>query len=146
MSHHISIGQHWPSLKSCFSIRYSLISYLETGHFICWVWGKGLTTPTFSLSPFFGKQPVQQKHASASSAFLSRIKEPAKDRTFVPCIGRQILLFFKNLGGGDNCFTILYWFLPYIMNQLQVYICLLSLEPLYLPPHPILLGSYRALG
>ena len=35
----------------------------------------------------------------------------------------------------DNCFTTLYWFLPYIdMNQPQVDICPLPLEP---PSHPI---------
>ena len=27
--------------KSCFSLCYSLISYLETGQFICWVWERG---------------------------------------------------------------------------------------------------------
>ena len=40
----------------------------------------------------------------------------------------------------DNyCFTILCWFLPYIiMNQPQVYICPLPLEPSsHLPCHPI---------
>ena len=31
----------------------------------------------------------------------------------------------------DNCFIILCWFLPFInMNQSQVYVCLLPLEPL----------------
>ena len=36
-------------------------------------------------------------------------------------------------------------FLPYInMNQLEVYICLLPLEPVsYLPPHPTPLGCHR---
>ena len=44
-------------------------------------------------------------------------------------------------------FTILCWFLPYIsMNQPQVYICPLSLEPpSRLPPHPTSLGCHRAL-
>lgn len=40
----------------------------------------GLDKGADSDSVFFlfsGKQPVQQKHASASLAFLSRIKEPA---------------------------------------------------------------------
>ena len=37
-----------------------------------------------------------------------------------------------------SCFTVSYWFLPYInMNQLQVCICPLPLEPAsHLPPHP----------
>ena len=45
----------------------------------------------------------------------------------------------------DNCFTILYWFLPDInMNQSQVYICSLPLEPpSHLPPHPIPLSCHR---
>ena len=39
----------------------------------------------------------------------------------------------------NYCFTILCWFLPYIiMNQPQVYICPLPLEPSsHLPRHPI---------
>ena len=43
-------------------------------------------------------------------------------------------------------FTILYWFLPYInMNQSQVYICRLPLEPpSYLPLHPTPLGYHGA--
>ena len=49
---------------------------------------------------------------------------------------------------GDNCFTMLGWFLPYIkMHQLWVYICPLSSEPLsHLPSHPTLLGCHRAQG
>ena len=40
-----------------------------------------------------------------------------------------------------NYFTNLCWFLSHInMNRLQVYICLLPLEPPRLPPHPTLLG------
>jgi len=45
----------------------------------------------------------------------------------------------------DNCFTMLCWFLPYInMNQSQVYICPLPLEPpSHLPPesHPSRLSN-----
>ena len=62
------------------------------------------------------------------------------------------LLFFFIWGGGlllkicleDNCFTILYWFLPYInMNQPQVYICPLPPEPpSHLPAHSIPLGCH----
>ena len=45
----------------------------------------------------------------------------------------------------DNCFTILYWFLPYInINQPQVHICSLVPEPPYLPVPPIPLGCHRA--
>ena len=48
----------------------------------------------------------------------------------------------------DNCFTILWWFLPYInISQPQVYMCPLPFEPpSYLPPHPTLLGCQGALG
>ena len=48
----------------------------------------------------------------------------------------------------DNCFTILYWFLPHInMNQSQVYICPFPPEPhSQLPPPPRALGCHRALG
>ena len=48
----------------------------------------------------------------------------------------------------DNCFTILWWFLPYInISQPQVYMCPLPFEPpSYLPPHPTPLGCQRALG
>ena len=53
-------------------------------------------------------------------------------------------LFFKLK---DNCFTVLSWFLSYInMNQPQVYLCPLPLEPpFHLPPHHTPLGSHRAL-
>jgi len=80
------------------------------------------------------------------------LSSPTKDRTFVPCVGRQILLFFKNLGWGDNCFTILYWFLQYCTGFCHTswisyrYTYVSFLLNLYLPPHPILLGSYGALG
>jgi len=48
----------------------------------------------------------------------------------------------------DNCFTTLCWPLPYInMNQPQVHMCLLPLEPpSHLPPHPTPLGCHRTLG
>ena len=48
----------------------------------------------------------------------------------------------------DNCFTILYWFLPHInMNQSQVYIHPFPPEPhSQLPPPPRALGCHRALG
>ena len=63
-----------------------------------------------------------------------------------PSLEGRFCYSLKNWGEGDNCFTVLYWFLPYIMNQPQVYIRLLSLESLYFLPHPIPPGSYRALG
>ena len=46
----------------------------------------------------------------------------------------------------DNCFTIVYWFLPYIsMNQPEVFICLFPLgPPFHLPPPPTPVGCYRA--
>ena len=47
----------------------------------------------------------------------------------------------------DNCFTILYWFMPYInINQPQVHICSLAPEapPPHLPVPPIPLGCHRA--
>ena len=52
------------------------------------------------------------------------------------------LFIFK----GNNCFTMLCWFLPYNnVNQLLVYICPLPLEPpSHLPPHPTPLGCHRA--
>ena len=50
----------------------------------------------------------------------------------------------------DNCFTILCWFLPYInMNQPQVYICALPLEPsshLSPPSHPSRLSQNTGLS
>ena len=48
----------------------------------------------------------------------------------------------------DNCFTILWWFLPYInIYQPQVYICPFLLEPpSHLPPNPTPLGWHRALN
>ena len=60
--------------------------------------------------------------------------------------GKSIETFFFKLE--DNCFTILCWPLPYInINQLQVYICPLPLEPhSYLSPHPTPLSCHRALG
>ena len=59
------------------------------------------------------------------------------------------ILFLKNIFLlGDNCFTILCWFLPYIdTSQPQVYICPLPLAPpSRLPPHPTPLGCHRVLG
>ena len=46
----------------------------------------------------------------------------------------------------DKCFTILCWFLPNInMNQPEVYLCHLSLDPSSpLPPRPSPLGCHRA--
>ena len=45
----------------------------------------------------------------------------------------------------DNSFTELCWFLPKIsMNQPQICICLLPLEPHSLPPHLTPLGCYSA--
>jgi len=46
----------------------------------------------------------------------------------------------------DNCFTMLCWFLSYInMDQPQVYMCALPLEPpSHLPPHSTPLGCHRA--
>ena len=48
----------------------------------------------------------------------------------------------------DNCFTVLYWFLPYNdVNQLWVDPCPPSPEPPSHPlPHPTPLGCHRALG
>ena len=56
--------------------------------------------------------------------------------------------FFLKFLLEDNCFTILCWFLPHInMNQPQVYICRLPLEPpSHLPPHPTPLCCHTALG
>ena len=50
------------------------------------------------------------------------------------------LKFFIYFQLKDNCCTILCWFLPYInMNQPQVYVCPLPLEPpSYIPPIPSL--------
>ena len=47
---------------------------------------------------------------------------------------------------GNNYFTIMWWFLPYInMNQPQLYTCPPNPETLsHLPPHPIPLGCPRA--
>ena len=61
-----------------------------------------------------------------------------------------VFSFFLNLYISllrDNCFTELCLFLPNItMNQPQVHLCLLPLEPpSHLPPHPTPLGCYRAL-
>ena len=46
-----------------------------------------------------------------------------------------------------SCFTVLYWFLPYInMNQLHICLCHLPLESAsHLPPHPTPLGCHKAL-
>ena len=59
---------------------------------------------------------------------------------------QSFLLAFLKFLLQDICFTILCWFLPYInMNQPQVYICLLPLEPPSQPPrHPTPLGCHRA--
>ena len=55
--------------------------------------------------------------------------------------------FFKIFLSEDNCFTVLYWFLPYVnMSHPWVYMCPLPLEPpFHLPPHPTPLGCHRAL-
>ena len=57
------------------------------------------------------------------------------------------LLFFPLLFlMEDNCFTISFWFLPYVnRNQPKIYICSLPLEPLsHLPSHPTPLDYLRA--
>ena len=63
-------------------------------------------------------------------------------------IVKSFFLINQFLKMEGNYFTILWWFLPYInMNQPQVYMCPPHLEPpSQLPPHPILLGSSRALA
>ena len=81
---------------------------------------------------------------------FSRGSSRPRDWTLVSCTGRQILLFFFKFiyfWLDDNCFTIFFWFLPYInMNQSWIYICLLLLEPLshVLPHLPTLPGCHRA--
>ena len=61
---------------------------------------------------------------------------------------RNSFLFLKKNLLEDNCIAILFWFLLYInMNQLQVYICRLPLEPAsHVPPHPIPLGCHGVLS
>ena len=55
---------------------------------------------------------------------------------------------FKKILLEDNCFTILYWYLPYInMNKPKVFVCPLPPEPhSHLPPPSTLLSCHRALG
>jgi len=61
---------------------------------------------------------------------------------------KVLFLFLIYFQLEDNCFPMLYWFLPYInMNQPLVYIHPLPLEPLsHLPSHPTPLGCHRTLG
>ena len=59
----------------------------------------------------------------------------------------RIFLFLKKFFIGANYFVILCWFLPYInMNQHQVYLCPLPLEPYFhLSPTPTPLVCHRTL-
>ena len=61
-------------------------------------------------------------------------------------LSAYFMLVFKKLLLQDVCFTILCWLLPHInINQSQVYICPLSLEPpSHLPSHPTPLSCHRA--
>ena len=61
--------------------------------------------------------------------------------------GDLFVVVLKIFSLEDNCFTVLYWSLPYInMNQPKVYICPLPLEPpSHSTPHPmvnLIVSSY----
>ena len=85
--------------------------------------------------------PPQTHDFSASVDMVMRFL------SFILLLWCNIYIFLFLLG--DNCFTILCWFLPYInMNQSQVYIYPLPPEPPtpHLPPHPAPLACHGALG
>ena len=112
-----------------------------TRTFCVYVSNPNLSCQFPSQSPFlwaFADAVHQNEKLIISSSFLNTLPE-------IQFFKKPPLFFWLE----DNCFTILYWFLPYSnMNQPQIYMYSLSPEPplISLPIHPSVLSHSTGLS